>query len=959
MAQRPMDRGVASWARDSRIGVRARLIAASLRTSLARLVGRGRVEKAAHYDAFISYSHLSDAQLAPALKQGLHAFARPWYRLRALHVFLDNTNLSANPGLWSSIEEALGRARYLILLASPPAAQSPWVGRELQEWCSDGGSGRVLLVLTAGELSWDREAGDFDWTASTAAPRALAGVFADEPRWIDLRSVEELSLRDARFADAVADVAAPLHGQPKDELTGDDVRQHRRTKRLARGAVLLLLGLAAAATVGAFVAVDQRDRAEEQLRVATSRFLGAEAVASATRQHSQSLLLGVEALDASDTSEARDSLYRSLMRLPEAVRYLQPRRGQPTNTAYTADGRRLLVATSGGAIEIRSAATGVPLRVVRMSRTPVIDVDAAPDRPLAVAVDGEGRLRLFDPRTGSLRAPLPTPPGLNRAHTVDFGRDGLVASGHLSGRALIWDSASGEVVARPANRHSLGITDVELDSRNTRLATAGWDSVVILSSLSPSRELWRHHIPAGGSAYAVALSPDGERVAGGFQAGDVTLWRAADGAEIESVDAHENYVNTLDFSADGALLASGSHDYRVRLWDGYTAQPAHRPLTGHISFVQDVSFAPKGRTLVSSGGDGHAVVWNPDRRDRLARPVAAAGPRPVTRVTANPAGAGLAWAEENGSVVVSDARGTDRLLPPVPERSVPALSFSPDGRLLAAAISSGFPVRHHARVWRVATRQPLGPPLRAPDLAMDYLAFDPRRPRLATGSSEVKVWNLVEGGRMRSAGLGRSVAYSPEGDLLAAGTAKADTGLVTLRDAATLRRLRTLETGRNATVFGISFSPDGRILAAGDWDGNVILWDVRSGRRLGEPLTGHTSYVTEVAFSPDGRLLASAQPRGPTLLWDVTTRRPMGPGLGGISPAFSSGGRRLITAVRGGGVVSRPLDTASWRRIACSLANRNLGPAEWEQFMGATAEYSPTCPGRDRGSAATVFVSAD
>ena len=422
MAQQPADRGVASWARDSRLGVRARLIAASLRTSLARLLGRGRVEKAAHYDAFISYSHLSDAQLAPALKQGLHAFARPWYRLRALHVFLDNTNLSANPGLWSSIEEALGRARYLILLASPPAAQSPWVGRELQEWCSDGGSGRVLLVLTAGELSWDREAGDFDWTASTAAPRALAGVFADEPRWIDLRSVEELSLRDARFADAVADVAAPLHGQPKDELTGDDVRQHRRTKRLARGAVLLLLALAAAATVGAFVAVDQRDRAEEQLRVATSRFLGAEAVASATRQHSQSLLLGVEALDASDTSEARDSLYRSLMRLPEAVRYLQPRRGQPIDTAYTADGRRLLVATSGGAIEIRSAATGEALRVVRLSRTPVIDVDAAPDRRQAVAVDGEGRLRLFDPRTGSLRDPLPIPPGLDRAHTVDFGQ---------------------------------------------------------------------------------------------------------------------------------------------------------------------------------------------------------------------------------------------------------------------------------------------------------------------------------------------------------------------------------------------------------------------------------------------------------------------------------------------------------------------------------------------------------
>src|SRR3712207_2492211 len=86
------------------------------------------------YAAFISYSHAADGKLAPALQRGLHGFARPWFRLRALRVFRDEASLSANPALWSSIEQALGSAGVFILLASPEAAHSSWVGREVAYW---------------------------------------------------------------------------------------------------------------------------------------------------------------------------------------------------------------------------------------------------------------------------------------------------------------------------------------------------------------------------------------------------------------------------------------------------------------------------------------------------------------------------------------------------------------------------------------------------------------------------------------------------------------------------------------------------------------------------------------------------------------------------------------------------------------------------------------------------------
>ena len=81
------------------------------------------------FDAFISYSHAADGRLAPALQSGLHRFAKPWYRVRALRVFRDEASLSANPALWSSITQALDESEAFLLLASPDAKASEWVGR--------------------------------------------------------------------------------------------------------------------------------------------------------------------------------------------------------------------------------------------------------------------------------------------------------------------------------------------------------------------------------------------------------------------------------------------------------------------------------------------------------------------------------------------------------------------------------------------------------------------------------------------------------------------------------------------------------------------------------------------------------------------------------------------------------------------------------------------------------------
>jgi hypothetical protein len=204
----------------------------------------------------MSYSHAADGQFAPALRNGLQRFATPWgpFRLinpvRSLRVFQDTASLSADPALWSRIEQALTTSEWFILVASPDAANSPWVARELDFWCQHKSLERLLIVLTSGEIVWNPKTGDFDWRESNAISRRLSGVFREEPRWVDARFADagpQATLRDPRFRDLVAELAAPLRGVPKDDLIGEDIHQHHRLNRWRNAALctlLLLLGVA-------------------------------------------------------------------------------------------------------------------------------------------------------------------------------------------------------------------------------------------------------------------------------------------------------------------------------------------------------------------------------------------------------------------------------------------------------------------------------------------------------------------------------------------------------------------------------------------------------------------------------------------------------------------------------------------------------------------------------------------
>ena len=174
--------------------------------------------------------------LAQRLQSALQRFAKPWWKRRAVRIFRDESSLSANPHLWSSITEALDSSGWFVLLLSPDAARSEWVNQEIGYWVEHRDPKKILPVVTDGTFGWVDGA-----VTGDAVPDALRGVFTEELRWVDVRwakDEDQLDLQDPRFADAVADIASAMRGVPKDELASEEVRRHRQTLRTAWAAAV-------------------------------------------------------------------------------------------------------------------------------------------------------------------------------------------------------------------------------------------------------------------------------------------------------------------------------------------------------------------------------------------------------------------------------------------------------------------------------------------------------------------------------------------------------------------------------------------------------------------------------------------------------------------------------------------------------------------------------------------------
>jgi WD40 repeat protein len=898
---------------------------------------RRKGQRESRYAAFISYSRAVDGKLAPALQHALHRFAKPWFRLRAVRVFRDDASLSANLGLWPSIQGALDRSDFFILLASPEAARSKWVTKEIDYWLTKRRPENVLIALTDGEAFWDPAARDFDWDRTTVLGPSMRGRFDDEPRYVDLRwarNEENLSLTDGRFRNAVADLAAPLHGRPKDDLVGEDVRQHRRTVRTVRVVIATLSVLVLVAAGAAVVAIRQRQETQRQLAVATSRQLAATAELTARSDPQLAALLSVAGFDVSDTPEARTSMARQLVLLKDVDRFLSGHDGAVSDVAFSPDGKTL--ATSDDKqVMLWDIANGTRVATVATRGQPVFSPDG---RTLAVA-DQDGVV-LWDVALRRQTAVLS-----GGKSPIAFSADGRTltsAGGDPGEKVIVWDVRSHEQTSTVA----VG----EGDSFGTGLSTDGRLAIPYSTSASVwevARNRKLITFDPKGYMFSVAFSPDGRTLAMGEQLGGIYLWDLATGAEAGVLKGHTSAVLSLSFSPDGRSLLSGGHDKNVILWDLARRSVIKRlPSPG---LVDSVAFGPDGTTFASGDEAGTVTLWRVDARPTLAagtvptttRPTPdSQGPGPIA-ITGN--GRTYAYAGDQEIIVRSFVNPTDAT---VLQGHADHLAFSPDGRTLAAGNFSG----NTLTLWDVEagthrTLQDGG----------ELVAFSPDGRLLASAGkfTDIGLWDARAYTKIGSLPLTEeidSLAISPDGRTLAAG-GFTDVTLWDLDSRSVAARVPS--RSQRDRVYNIAFSPDGRTLAwtaEGGFNqivsrgGKVILLDLDRRTELAS-LPGDTGYMHGVSFSPDGSMVASASATE-VLLWSIPQLAlisALSSRTGDInSVAFSPDGAILISAGDTGATVWN-VNVAAWRDQLCSIANRGMTRTEWDAYVPAYT-YKQACP---------------
>ena len=455
----------------------------------------------------------------------------------------------------------------------------------------------------------------------------------------------------------------------------------------------------------------------------------------------------------------------------------------------------------------------------------------------------------------------------DRIWSVAWSPEGqIMASPSEDGTVRLW-RRDGKLL-RVLTAHQDKVSGASFSPNGKYLATSSEDGTAKI--WTRKGELIKTLTGHQGRLWGVAFSPDSQLIATASDDRTVKIY-TQDGREIRTLTGHTNEVRNVTFSPDGKLIATASEDNTAKLWtrDGKLI----RTFTGHSDRVLNVKFSPDGKLIATASGDKTFKLWTLE--GKLLHTFKGHGDE-VNAVTFNRDGQTLASGSEDGTVKLWNKNG--RLIRTITghQGRVWGVSFSPDGKYLATSSDD-----RTIKLWQWNFE--LTKIFTGHRDIVHNVAVRPQGDAIATTSADKTARLWVEGKETNIYSENSplwGLAWSPDGRILATASER---GVVKLWDFSTQQNILTLK-GHQHKITDISFSPDGQKIATASEDDTVKLWNLQ-GQELAT-LKGFDEKVTSVSWSPDGQILAAGSENKTIKLWNLQGQE-LATLIGHESPVFS------------------------------------------------------------------------